>query len=357
MQKVRGAFAIAAVVGLVAACSAGGSESGTEETRMQVAGYLGPGSIAGKGLQEWADAIGEATGGSIEIEIHPSGSLLPPTEILHGVSDGRAEIGMTSYGYYPAELPLSHVINLPFVTENIPAQEATFNELATSSDVFREEYEKQGLKLLYTQVVPPTMLGCREPVESISDLKGRTVRAAGLVSEAFEAVGANVSALAVTELRDAVAKGVVDCWSTLSLDIGVELGLHTETPHIYDFGYGNYGTSSVFISQSVWDGLSDAQQKAFEEESAAMPERNSSLATEILTAACKTAVDDGATVGRLPDDLVAEWRDAVGSRIHDKFIGMSPAAEGFLEEYEDVLEEQEANFSDFTPPLAACTGS
>lgn len=341
------------LAGSLTACSSGGGGS----VNLQIASYVGENSITGTGLEQWAAAVDDASDGSITMDIAPSGSLLAATDTLPGVGDGRADVGAFTYIYHPAELPLTHIINVPYTTENVPAQEKAFLDLYESSDAFRKEFESQGVRLLYVNVVTPTLLGCNEPIEDLSDLDGRTVRAAGLVAEAFEAVGADVATIPITEVRDAVSKGVVDCWSTLSMDLATDYSLQDETDYIYDFGYGNYGLSAVAINLDVWNSLSDEQQDVLTEESSKMPERDAEITGERIAEGCAAVEKAGAKLIALPDDLREEWKAAIGTRIDEKYESMSPDAGEFAEEYAAALEAAEKEFPDFEPPLAKCEQS
>src|SRR5699024_10791269 len=137
-----------------------------------------------------------------EIELHLQESLLSATDILSGVSQGSAELGGISHGYHASELPLSWALNLPFVSENQPAQVATMRDLYENNTQYQEEWSKNGVRPLFFSNQTSGLMGCKEPVENIDDLAGRDIRAASLQVEEYEAVGANVVGMETPEIRE-----------------------------------------------------------------------------------------------------------------------------------------------------------
>src|SRR5699024_7299375 len=131
--------------------NAGGSAEAAnddETVSLRFASLVPEDGFIGQGLQEWADAVEEASDGSLDITIYGNGSLLPGTEILEGVADGRAEMGITSSNYHPAEMPLWNVVAIPYVSENGFATTQALNELYLDNEDFSAEFERLGVHAL-----------------------------------------------------------------------------------------------------------------------------------------------------------------------------------------------------------------
>src|SRR5690606_5301892 len=90
------AIAAVATVALVGCASTpGGAVDGAETRALPMATPISEQSVQGQSVAAWIDAVEEATDGSIQIEVHSSGSLLAGTDILPGLVDGRADLGMS----------------------------------------------------------------------------------------------------------------------------------------------------------------------------------------------------------------------------------------------------------------------
>ncbi|WP_313404960.1 TRAP transporter substrate-binding protein DctP [Aeromicrobium sp.] len=351
------ALPLAAAVALLSACS--GSDSGGSGTeRLQWASYLGPKGADTVAAQKIIERVETATDGSLTIDLAHSGSLLAGPDILAGVKSARADIGTTSYIYHPGELPLSHVVNVPYVTSNIPAQSRAFQELGSDNTAFKDEYEKQGLKLLYIWVVGEPVMGCKKPITSYDDLKGLKVATGGLVAKAYEAAGATVVTVPASDYRDSLERGLVDCWGTLPLDVVADLGLADVTANIYDFGYQNYGHFSAVMDLNRWNGLSDEHRAAIE---TAIDETLADIVaiTDSTNArGCKAIQTSPATFERLDDSVISAWKEDAEPAVASGFFKMAKATgadgEAFLPQYRAAVEDAEAEFADYESALSRC---
>lgn len=342
---------------LLSACTGSGSADGGTEN-LQWASYLGPKGADTVAAQKIIERVDAATNGSLKIDLAHSGSLLAGPDILAGVKSGRADMGTTSYIYHPGELPLSHVVNVPYVTENIPAQSRAFHELGSKNDDFTNEYEKQGLKLLYTWVVGEPVMGCKKPITSYDDLKGLKVATGGLVAKAYEAAGATVVTVPAADYRDSLERGLVDCWGTLPLDVVADLGLADVTANIYDFGYENYGHFSVVMDMNRWKGLSDEHRAAIETAIDETLDDIVEITDSTNARGCEAIQKSSATFERLDESVISAWKQDAESAVTSGFFSMAKSAgangKAFLPKYRDAIEDAEREFADYESALSRC---
>src|SRR5699024_1325617 len=102
----------------------------------------------GKALQHWADALSEESDGQIEIDIHSSGSLLEGTDIMPGVADGRADLGLLFSNYHPEQLTLYNAVATPFIGDNGMATGSAFTQLYEESDLMQDQFDQAGVRPL-----------------------------------------------------------------------------------------------------------------------------------------------------------------------------------------------------------------
>ena len=368
---IRTAAAVTASLTVLTACGGGGGGNGGgggggggggddgEAMTLRLASYAGENLASVQAAQRWTELVTEKTDGQIEFEIFLEGSLIAAPDVYAEVGAGTADLGVESHGYHPAELPLSHAQNVGYTSSNSQAMAAVQRDFYESNEAFRAEWEQNfNIRPLFFGMEPSTVLGCKEPIDSLDDLRGRNVRAAALMTEDFNSVGANVAGLVAAEMLDAFQRGVIDCWSAVGLALSNDLGLAEITPYVYDYGRGVNGAQQLVINLDVWNSLSDSQREAMEEAGDEIFEEyfapDGMQATAAL-AGCDAIEEGGGTMSRLPDDLIEEWEEVAAPANVKKFLEIAgPEGEEFLDQWNEALAEMEEEYSDYEDPTAAC---
>jgi TRAP-type C4-dicarboxylate transport system substrate-binding protein len=101
---------------------------------------------------QFAEDVNEATGGELEITVHPSGSLYKGDEIKRAVQTGQAQIGERLISALGNENPLFEVDALPFLATSFEDASALYE---AQKPVLEEILSEQNLKLLYAVPWPP----------------------------------------------------------------------------------------------------------------------------------------------------------------------------------------------------------
>lgn len=328
------------------------------EYKWQMAHYEPPNSTAGVALEWWTDQVREKTDGRVDIEVMYAESLLPATDILSGVGAGRADLGVTAYIYHPTELPLSHITQMPYRTGNLPAEMSVYPALYESNEAFQNEFAKNDVRLMWWWSVPDNIIGCTEPVESLSDFEGRRIRAGGLVVDSVEAVGATAVTLTSPEVREGIERGLIDCWAGGTVDIAVSFGLHEVTEYVYQYGYGLNGAFQIIVGEDLWSSLPGDLQQAIIEVNQEVPSKAVEIHEDAVTAACAEMRDAGVELVNLPEEMQEEWKSLTGDSALESYRDLVSAAgedaDPFLEEYYSTLESAEAEYPDYENPTVAC---
>ena len=305
----------------------------------------------------WADRVTELTGGQVEFEPFYAGSLLPAPEIMPGVADGRADLGHTTVAFHPAEFPLGQVVSLPFTAYDGEAQLRAFNELYREYEPFQAEFDAQGLKVLFFGSIDRALFGATEPIDSVADLEGVSIRAIGNISDTLAAAGANPVAVAPAEIYESVQRGLLDAWGAYPIEGAAELGLHEVGPIIRDPGFGLYSNMMVIVSQSTWDSWPAEVRDAMIQAADELEDEYSRIYAIGTRAACEEVIGSGAEVVAWDPSEVEAFRALIGDSITEDWIARSedagaPARE-FLERYLELLEQFEAD-SSWVDGVTAC---
>lgn len=214
------------------------------------------------GLHKFFEDVAKATEGRVKIEPTAQALGAPPRNMQLAV-DGISDIAWGLHGYTPGTYPLAELVELPFLTKSTEANSVAFWR------VFKAVFEKTGMHpagvhTLTVHVHPAGQIYANKKViRSLDDFKGLRLRATNTVSmEAFKMFGATPLPMPVTQLRDALSKGIVD--GTSFLDEGV-FGFKiedfvTSTTRVE----GGLFNASFFLvmNKGKWDAISKKDQDA-----------------------------------------------------------------------------------------------
>lgn len=324
--------------------------------KLTMASYQPPGSPWATAYNRWAKQVKEQTDGRVEIEIFDQESLLPQAEIMPGVGSGQADIGFFVESYHPAELPLSTVTELPFVSEDAQAQVETFNELYETYEPLKEEYDAQNIEIASFMPATAAVISTAEPLDGPEDLAGLQVRASGYLSEAIKQAGAQPQSLTVGEVYEALERGVLDANVTV-LEITKDLGLQDIAPYVTNMGTGDYAIAAIGFNKDKWAEISEEDQKVIRDlaaESSGVALKEFAKAGE---EACEAMWEAGGDVTTWDEATIADWKQEVYDDLESDWVETASSngapAEEFLQEYLDVLEKKEAE-STFESSIHGC---
>ena len=265
-------------------------------------------------LDVWADEVEEASGGRIEIQRFPSMQLGgTPPQLIDQVIDGTADIVWTVAGYTPGRFPRTEVFELPFMMTDAEATSRAYWQLAeeTMMDADFADFVPLGL-----WVHGPGVIHSSDPVESVGDLDGMTLRAPSRVTNMlFSELGATTIGMPVPAVPEALSQGVIEAtvipWEvTAALRVPELVENHTE------FGDASlYTVTFIFaMNQDAYDAMPADLQAVIDEASGA---DFSAFAGRVMqeydTPARNAAEDRGNNIITLDEGAIGEWRDASAS--------------------------------------------
>ena len=337
-----------------------GDAADLEEVEWDMAAFLAEDTGQGRAYARWMEEIQGRSGAAVTINPFWSGERLGPQDIKTGLQDGRVQLGNLSYAYTPAEFPLTQMVEVPFLGENLGAQVTAMNALYAENEEFRAEWEDQGIKVLSFVPIAPSLTGAQEQVDSIDWFEGRNVRAAGFYVKALEAVGANPAAIPVGETYEAMQRGTVDAYGGMILDVIPSTGLHEVGPHIHDAQLGHYAITTWGMAMDTYESLSDDMRALVDEVSAEFPAWVVETTTQAEDEACTIILEEGGSVSIFPEEETQRWRDAIGDGPRQAWedlateAGVSDAAgmyDQFVSFYEDAAN---GAFADYESGISRC---
>ncbi|WP_353987544.1 TRAP transporter substrate-binding protein DctP [Ruicaihuangia caeni] len=354
---------LAAIGGLVAAtamlagCTSGagngdanGDNGSTGETvNLQLATYLGPAAPPAVAIQWAADELKERSNGEINIEIFFAEALLKGPDVIPGVAQNRADMGVATMSYNPGELPLTQAISVPFQNSDPAALTAAIDELFDNNEDFKAEWERTQTKQLSFIGGPTGIVSSSEEITGVDWFKGKNVRATSYTANALQAVGANPVGITLGEIYEGMERGTIDGYASMLMDTITSASLQEVSPFVVDTGIGTYAGNVVVINPTVWDGLSDEHKSLFEEVFAEFQDEYLSIFSGIEDETCDALIAEGGGTSVWPASETDKWKSAVGDSVLNDWKQKSASAgvgadavDAFWEQYQDALEANQS---------------
>lgn len=368
LLSVRRAGTMLMASALVAACGTDGAPSGDggsapEPRVLTYASYLPESSALSQSIIQWGDQVEELTDGGLSFEYNFDASLLGASDLLAGVGDGRADMGLIAPAVSPAELALSHVGYLPFATPDIEAHMRAVATLLDEAPELQGEYQAVNNQALFPTPSAANVILSNEPIEGIEDFAGRQIRGFGYVINGIDLAGGNAVAIAAVEQYEAMDRGVIDAISGQSLDLAVDFGLHEVSNFMTDPGYGIYSYAMQTMNKELYDGLPGSWREAIDTATADYTEQFISLQVAQEDEACQIYIEDDGQVSVWNADETAAWEEVAREPIVDVWIEQAEAAghersvtDALAERFFELVEEYEEE-SSYEPAAARCAAN
>ena len=146
------------------------------QTKWDLPAAYPSGNFHTNNLMLFAGEVKAATGGKLEITVHPNASLFKAPEIKRAVQGGQAQIGEILLVAYANEWPIFGADGLPFLADSY---DSAMKLYAAQKPMLQKKLGEQGMMLLYAVPWPPQGIYSKRAVNTAADLKGLKVRVAG----------------------------------------------------------------------------------------------------------------------------------------------------------------------------------
>jgi TRAP-type mannitol/chloroaromatic compound transport system substrate-binding protein len=263
----------------------------------------GPGLLPS--ARRFAQAITDATGGRIRIEVSAAGALVRPLETFDAVRAGVADMYVSNAGYFDKKSPAFHFYaGVPFgFTANELFAWMRFGGGQELWDALSAPFNIKPLQCNSTG----TQMGgwFNHEIASVEDFKGLRYRMAGPGAEVLRQLGAIVVLLPGSEITSSLRSGAIDACEWIGPWLDTEMGLHKIAPYYYYPAWHEPGTAqSVGINTKVWESLTPSDRRLMEAAAAneyalSLAEFNANNAT-----ALRALRQDGAVKIRKFDDAI-----------------------------------------------------
>jgi TRAP-type C4-dicarboxylate transport system substrate-binding protein len=226
-------------------------------------------------LKEFASRIDKETQGRVKIKVYWGSVLGKVTDYIKMVGGkGVADGGFLVTTYYQWEIPLWSASQLPFLTRGYKVGPKALWELYHEWPAMQEEMKKVNIKPLWPLQPHPHEIGTTDQLTKLDDFKGKKLWCSSLWPKVVEQFGIINIMISAPESYEAWQRGTIDgVWGmpthTFRIFRYYELGKNMIS---LEFAGGNPICVHA-INLDVWNKISPQDQKAIEEISAQMIDR------------------------------------------------------------------------------------
>ncbi|MDF0749318.1 TRAP transporter substrate-binding protein [Marinobacter sp. 71-i] len=291
--------------------------------------------------QAWADRVEAMTGGRVEIDLLPVGSVVSHTETLGAMKMGVLDGHVSVTGYFSGKDPAFGLIGNTVGAWSSPDQLIDYINYGGGYELMNELYKPYGVKFIGGGGTGLESFVSKKPLDGVDDLEGLKMRAPeGLVQSVFAAAGASPVNLPGSEVYTALSKGVIDAADYTVFSTNHEAGLNEIAAHPVYPGFHSLPLIEIAMDLKEW-------QKLPEDIQAIMTVSARDFAQDISTQLAMADLEAVSEARANPDITIHDWSAeerrkfrAIARDQWKAYAEQSPNAEKVYQSVTDYLESQ-----------------
>ncbi|MGL4576745.1 MAG: TRAP transporter substrate-binding protein [Burkholderiaceae bacterium] len=263
-----------------------------------------------KNLRQFAQELNEATGGQLQLTVHPGGSLVKAPDIRKAVTDGKAAVGEV---FGPSMSAVHGVFGLdaiPFLATDYKSARSLWKQVEPMA---ARKLNDQGYTLLMSVPWPPQGIFSSRELKSVRDIEGLRMREnSPPVKRLAELAGAKPVRVETPDLATSAKAGNLDLVFTSAAQ-GLDTKLTETMPYFYQANAW-LPRNFVFVSTAAYSKLTPQQQAAVQRTAGRAEERGWQLSEQSVKANMADLAKVGAKIAPLPDAVKTKL-DRLGTQI------------------------------------------
>lgn len=242
----------------------------------------------------WTKALAEKTGGKVEVELLPVGSVVAHNETQDAIAAGILDGHITDTSYFSGKDAAFGLIANPVGAWSDPQQMFDFMSKGGGKELMNELLAPYGLQFIGATTPGLEAFVSKVPLNGVDDLKGLKLRAPeGLVQQVFAAAGAAPVNLPGSEVFTSLDKGVIDAADYTVFSTNQAQGMHKIATHPVYPGFHSMPLVEISMNKAKWDALPADIQQAFSDSVAEFAQKQVSVLKEKDLAAVAEAKAGG----------------------------------------------------------------
>lgn len=208
--------------------------------------------------EEIARDITKATGGRLEIDMQPAGSIVAAYEILDAVDTGTLDAIHSWEGYWVGQIPAAGFFaSMPLGMDEQQYMTWVLQDEGTA--LWQEAFQDYNVQVLPAGAYTPEIFyHSKVPINNLEDLKGLSVRGSAFWGEIQARLGANVIGVPGGEVYQALERGMIDAAEFATPTDNYSLGFHEVAEYLVVPGaHQPTSTFSLMVNKDRWAELPD----------------------------------------------------------------------------------------------------
>lgn len=263
------------------------------------------------GSELMAKAVAESTDNRFIIQVFAAGEIVPPQQVLDGVSNGTVEAGHSAAYFYIGKDPaFGFGTALPFGPNS--RQHQAWLYYAGGLELMNEFYAKYRVLGLPGGNTGNQMGGWfRKELKSASDISGIKMRIPGIAGNILQKLGVVPQSIAVGDIYPALERGAIDAAELVGPHDDERFGFAKVAPYYYYPGFWE-GSANVdyFFNLDRYNELPANYQSILRRSSAYANAQVQARYDALNPLALRRLVAAGAQLRAFPDDLIDKAYDA-----------------------------------------------
>ena len=266
-------------------------------------------------LTLFAKDVAAATGGKLQITVHPNAALFTAPEIKRVVQIGQSKLGEVLISVHENDDAMFGLDVIPFLATSFEQARKLW---AASRPAIEKRLAAQRLRLLFAVPWPPQGIYAKKPINTIDDMKGLFWRAynAGTTRIA-EIVGAHPVTVQAAELPRALSTGLINAFMTSSAT-GYDSKAWESMSYFYD-AQAWIPKNITFVNTAAFEQLDNPTREAVLKAAATAEARGWQLSQEKTRWYTEQVTRNGMRVAP-PSDALATGLKQVGEQLTAEWL-------------------------------------
>lgn len=275
-------------------------------------------------MKDFIEKVDQKTNGSVKIEWGGGPEAIPPFQLVEALNNGIVDIVWTAHTYNVSNVPVMEAMKL---TDAAVMRETGGFDFV--NDIYNEKLNSH-----YIAAVTDGLtynLYTKDPIETIDDFDGMSIRATPAYQAFVEGLGAGVVNMPPGEAYQALERGVIDGYGWPSVGV-TDFGWQEVSKYIIQPSFYTVDVA-ILMSDNAWTKLNENQQKAIleagrEVEEAARVYYEQAIADEI-----QILKDEGMIESVLADDLAEKYLEIAYEKAWESALNVDQENAEKLQEF------------------------
>lgn len=314
-------FLLLITVLILSACGRPNEDEETGQKTIRIAYLVNPTQSSHLVLEDFKAQVEEDSGGDLQVELYPSGSLFPSDrEAIEAVQLGNVEMTLPALASVSGFHQDFMILDLPYLFEDEEEAYSVLdgpfgqNLLDGLDDVNIKglAYGENGFRHITNNV---------QPVHTPKDIEGQKMRTleSPVHTDVFNAFGANASPFAFGEMYSTLQQGTYD-----AMESPIALLYTSNLYEVQDYMSLTshvYMPTALLMNNDFYESLSEAHQKIVMDASEMFKDEQRQLEQEQNEEYMQEMLDAGLQVNELTDEEKQAFRDKA-QPVFDKYEEM-----------------------------------